>query len=109
MTPQPTAARHLLPNLNRPLARSTTPAGHGGDDDDDDVFTVRSHQHHREMQSTDTTEEERSSVFAEDDTPTHVCVNQPRQGPSLTRLLSIPPTCVANPILPPSLVRQATP
>lgn len=108
-TPQPTAGRHLLPNLNRPLARSTTPTGRGGHDDDDDVFTLRSHQHRSEMQSTDTTEEECSSVFAEDDTPTHVCVDQPGQALGLTRLLSTPPTCVANPILPPSLVRQATP
>ncbi|KAI6132101.1 Sfi1 spindle body protein-domain-containing protein [Pisolithus croceorrhizus] len=58
-TPQPTAARHLLQTLKRPLARSTTPPGHG--DDDDDVFTLPSHQHQHEMQSTDTTEEERSS------------------------------------------------
>lgn len=108
-TPQPTAARHLLPKLNRPLARSTTTAGHGGDDDEDDVFTLRSHQHHHEMQSTDTLEEECSSAFAEDDTPTHVCVDQPRQTLGLTRLLSTPPTSVANPILPPSLIRQATP
>ncbi|KAI6144823.1 Sfi1 spindle body protein-domain-containing protein [Pisolithus thermaeus] len=106
-TPQPTAARHLLQTLKRPLARSTTPPGHG--DDDDDVFTLPSHQHQHEMQSTDTTEEERSSVLAEDDTPTHVCVDQPRQALGLTRLLSTPPACVANPILPPSLVRQATP
>lgn len=105
-TPQPAAGRHLLPIPTRPLARSTTPVGRGGDDD---VFTVQSYQHHHEMQSTDTTEEHSSILSAEDDTPTHVRVDRPRQAQGLTRLLSSPPTRVANPILPPSLTRQATP
>ncbi|KAI6045673.1 Sfi1 spindle body protein-domain-containing protein [Pisolithus marmoratus] len=94
-TTQPAAARHLLPIPTRPLPRSTTPVGHGGDEEEDD--------------STGTTEEERSSMFAEDDTPTHVCVDRPRQTQGLTRLICTPPARIANPILPPSLVRQATP
>ncbi|KAG6332366.1 hypothetical protein ID866_6722 [Astraeus odoratus] len=102
-------------STRRPLSRLTTPVRH----DDDDVFTLHSHQDQDETRATETTEEgeaeedeERSSPTEQGVIPTSNLVggyDRVRQPPSLARLVDIPATRVANPILPPSLTRQSTP
>ncbi|KIK93706.1 hypothetical protein PAXRUDRAFT_828690 [Paxillus rubicundulus Ve08.2h10] len=115
--PQIPARQPSFPRPTRSTAYPTTPVR----DDDDDVFTLHSHQDHDETRSIQETEktaedwEEHSSGTERDEAPTHYGVTilnrlrQPQGATSLARPSNTAASRVINPILPPSLTRQATP
>ncbi|KAL4067873.1 Sfi1 spindle body protein-domain-containing protein [Scleroderma citrinum] len=104
---QASAGQHPLPKPTRSPAR-LTPVRY----DDDDVFTLHSHQEQDQSQTSATTEDDGcSSTMEQDSTQTNLINghNQARRSVDPARIVGTPASRVSNPILPPSLTRQATP